>query len=66
MDVVCDVLGDEEEAAEDEDEEELQRPALDGVSLSPGKTGLRSVDSDSLSPGDGDADSKGEGEKWEC
>ncbi|XP_033501062.2 protein Wiz isoform X1 [Epinephelus lanceolatus] len=50
--------GDEEEAAEDEDEEELQRPALDGVSSSPGKTGLRSVDSDSLSPGDGDADSK--------
>ncbi|XP_029292873.1 protein Wiz isoform X2 [Cottoperca gobio] len=49
--------GEEEEAAEDEDEEELQLPALDDLSSSPGKTGLRSVDSDSLSPGE-DADSK--------
>ena len=65
MDIVCDVLGEEEEAAEEDDEEELQLPALDGLSSSPGKTGLRSVDTDSLSPGE-DAGSKGEGGIWEC
>ncbi|XP_042247504.1 protein Wiz isoform X2 [Thunnus maccoyii] len=47
--------GEEEEAAEDEDE--LQLPALDALSPSPGKTGLCSVDQDSLSPGE-DADTK--------
>lgn len=58
--------GDDEEAADEEDEEELQRLlALDGLSSSPGKTRLCSVDTDSLSPGE-DADTKGEGEMWEC
>lgn len=64
MDTVFSVLGDEEETAEEEDEEELQLPALDGLSTSPGKTGLCSVDTDSLSPGE-DADTKGEREIWE-
>ncbi len=59
---ICNVLDEEEEAAEEEDEEELRLPALDGLSSSPGKTGLCSVDTDGLSPGE-DADSKGEGEK---
>lgn len=63
MDVVCYVLGEEEEAAEEEDE--LQLPALDALSPSPGKTGLCSGDQDSLSPGE-DADTKGEREIWEC
>ncbi|XP_029364641.1 protein Wiz isoform X2 [Echeneis naucrates] len=49
--------GDEEEAAEEEDEEELQLPALDGLSSSPGKTGVCSVDTDRLSPGE-DVDTK--------
>ncbi|XP_040013763.1 protein Wiz isoform X2 [Xiphias gladius] len=49
--------GDEEEAAEEDDEEELQLPALDGLSSSPRKTGLCSVDTDSLSPGE-DAETK--------
>ncbi|XP_073350182.1 protein Wiz [Pagrus major] len=44
-------------AAEEEDEEQLQLPAPDGLSSSPGKTGLCSVDTDSLSPGE-DVDSK--------
>ena len=65
MDIVCYLLGDEEEAAEEEDEEELQLPVLDGLSSSPRKTGLCSVDTDSLSPGE-DEDSKGEREIWEC
>ncbi|XP_051243251.1 protein Wiz isoform X2 [Dicentrarchus labrax] len=47
--------GEKEEAAEDE--EELQLPALDGLNSSPGKTGLCSVDTDCLPPGE-DADSK--------
>lgn len=65
MDIICNVLGEEEEEAA-EDEEELQLSALDGVSSSPGKTGLSSsVDTDSLSPGE-DADSRGEREMWEC
>lgn len=55
-------LGEEEEAAEEEDEDELQLPALDALSSSPGKTGLCSVDQDSLSPGE-DADTKGERER---
>ncbi len=59
MNMVCNVLGEEEEAAEEEDEDGLQ---LDGLSSSPGKTGLCSADADSLSPGE-DADSKGEREK---
>lgn len=64
MGVFCDVSGEEEEKTA-EDEEELQLPELDGVSLSPGKTGLsNTVDADSLSPG-GDADSRGEREIWE-
>nr|XP_020478827.1 protein Wiz isoform X2 [Monopterus albus] len=46
--------GDEEEAAEEEDEEELQ---LGDLSPSPGKTGLYSVDTGSLSSGE-DADAK--------
>lgn len=59
-------LGEEGEAAGKEDEEERQRPALDGVSSSPGKTGLRSsVDTERLSPG-GDADSRGERDIWKC
>uniref|UniRef100_A0A3B4U0J8 WIZ zinc finger b n=1 Tax=Seriola dumerili TaxID=41447 RepID=A0A3B4U0J8_SERDU len=49
--------GDEEEAADEEDEEELQLPALDSLSSSPGKTGLCSADTDSLSPRE-DADTK--------
>lgn len=59
VDIICNVLGEEdEEAAEDEEE-------LDGVSSSPGKTGLISgADTDSLSPGE-DADSRGETEIWE-
>lgn len=58
-------LGEEVEAAGKEDEER-QRPALDGVSSSPGKTGLRSsVDTERLSPG-GDADSRGERDIWKC
>ncbi|XP_042076206.1 protein Wiz isoform X2 [Haplochromis burtoni] len=48
--------GDDEEGAEEEDEEELQQlSALDGLSSSPGKTGPRGVNTDSLSPGE-DAD----------
>lgn len=61
-------LGEEAEAAAKEDEEEQQRrrPALDGVSPSPGKTGPRSsVDTERLSPG-GDADSGGERAIWKC
>lgn len=60
-------LGEEVEAAGKEDEEEQQqRPALDGVSSSPGKTGLRSsVDTERLSPG-GDADSRGERDICKC
>lgn len=57
------VSGDEEEAAEEEDEDELQLPALDALSPSPGKIGLCGVDQDSLSPGE-DADTKGEREKY--
>lgn len=65
MDIICNVLGEEEEEAA-EDEEELQLSALDGVSSSPRKTGLSSsVDTDSLSPGE-DVDSRGEREMWEC
>lgn len=61
---ICNVVDEEEEAAEEEDEEELQLPAaLDGLSSSPGQTGLCGVDTDGLSPGE-DADSKGEGEIW--
>ncbi|XP_069005469.1 protein Wiz isoform X2 [Embiotoca jacksoni] len=49
--------GDDKEAAEEEDEEELQLPALDGLSSSPGKPALSGVSADSLSPGE-DADTK--------
>lgn len=63
MDTVFYVLGDEEEAAEEDDDEELRLPALDGLSPSPGKTGLCSADTDSLSPRE-DADTKGEREIW--
>lgn len=59
-------LGDDEEGAEEEDEEELQQlSALDGLSSSPGKTGPRGVNTDSLSPGE-DADTAGEAGMWEC
>lgn len=66
MDVSCDVSGEEAAAAaaaaaEEEDEEQLQLPAPDGLSSSPGKTGLCGADTDGLSPGE-DADSKGERE----
>lgn len=65
MDVSCDVSGEEEAAAaaaEEEDEEQLRLTAApDGLSSSPGKTGLCSADTDGLSPGE-DADSKGERE----
>ncbi|KAM9844170.1 protein Wiz [Aulostomus maculatus] len=54
------------EAAEEEDEEELQQNpvALDGLSSSPRKAGLCSVDQESLSPGN-DADTKGHNLKCE-
>lgn len=54
MDMVCDVLGEEEETNGEEDEER------DG--LSQGTAGLYSVDTDSPSPGE-DADTKGERER---
>lgn len=53
-----DVLAEEEEEKTSEKEDEQQLPALDSV-----KTGHRSVEKDSLSPGE-DADSVGEIEMW--
>ncbi|KAM6904737.1 protein Wiz [Xenentodon cancila] len=56
-DGVEDCEGNDEEASEEEDEEDLQFSALDGLSSCPGKAGLCSGNADSLSPTE-DADTK--------
>lgn len=56
LNIICDVSGEEEEEAGEDDEE------LDGMSSSPGKPGLiSSVDTDSRPP-EQDDDSRGEAE----